>query len=177
VVLADQSLAFPDFRASERTFQLLSQVAGRAGRGERAGHVIFQTFQPRHPSILAAERHDYDGFYAAEVEERRGLLYAPFGRLVAARSDAPDERRAREAIDALAERAREQLEVKMRSVEVLGPAPAPIKRLRNRFRFRLLLRSADRRALRKVARAVAARVDEGFPSARAHVDVDPVSML
>ncbi|MEZ4337325.1 MAG: primosomal protein N', partial [Sandaracinaceae bacterium] len=177
VVLADQSLAFPDFRASERTFQLLSQVAGRAGRGDRPGHVIFQTFQPKHFAILAAERHDYEGFYQGELAERRGLAYAPFGRLVAVRVDAPDERRGREAIDALAERAREQLAVRTREVEVLGPAPAPIKRLRARFRFRMLLRGADRRALRRVARAVAARIDEGFSNARASVDVDPVSML
>ena len=177
VVLADQSLAFPDFRASERTFQLLSQVAGRAGRGDRPGHVIFQTFQPQHPAILAAERHDYDGFYRAELSDRQALGYAPFGRLVAVRSDAPDERRAREAIDRLAERARAQPAVQLGRVEVLGPTAAPIKKLRARYRFRMLLRSKDRRALRAVARAVAARIDEGLRSARAHVDVDPVSML
>jgi len=177
VVLADQSLAFPDFRASERTFQLLSQVAGRAGRGDRPGKVVFQTFQPHHPAILAAQQHDYERFYRTELEDRQLLRYAPFGRLVAVRCDAPDERRARSAIDLLAERAREQPAVKAKKVEVLGPAAAPIKKLRARYRFRMLLRSSDRRALRSVARAVAARIDEGLRTARAHVDVDPVSML
>ncbi len=177
VVLADQSLAFPDFRASERTFQLLSQVAGRAGRGEQPGRVIFQTFQPDHPAIRAAQRHDYAGFYEYELGDREALGYAPFGRLVAVRCDALDERKARSAIDLLAERARAHPAVRSQKVEVLGPASAPIKKLRARYRFRMLLRSADRRALRAVARAVAARIDEGMRTARAHVDVDPVSML
>ena len=177
VVLADQSLAFPDFRAAERTFQLLSQVAGRAGRGERPGRVIFQTFQPNHPSVACAERHDYEAFYRAELKERELLGYAPYGQLVAVRADATDERRAREAIERLAERARACAPVRAKEVDVLGPAPAPIARLRARYRFRMLLRAPSRRPLRAVARAVAARIDEGLGAARAHVDVDPVSML
>lgn len=177
VILADQSLAFPDFRASERTFQLLSQVAGRAGRGERSGSVVLQTFQPDHPAILAARAHDYDGFYRAEIEERRDVGYAPFGRLVAVRVDAGDERRAREACDRLAEHAYGHAAVRSGVVTLLGPAPAPIERLRGRFRFRLMLRSPDRRSLRAVANAIANRIDEGLGTARAHVDVDPVSML
>jgi len=177
VVLADQSLAFPDFRASERTFQLLSQVAGRAGRGERPGRVIFQTFQPKHPAILAAERHDYDAFYRAELEDRRDLGYAPFGRLVAVRCNAPDERRAREAMDRLAERAHQHPAVRDRRVQVLGPTPAPIKKLRTRYRFRMLLRGSDRRALRSVAHHVSLGIADAASTVRAHVDVDPVSML
>ncbi len=177
VILADQSLAFPDFRASERTFQLLSQVAGRAGRGEREGKVVLQTFQPTHPAIACAKHHDYGRFFQAELEARRELEYAPFGRLVAVRVDAGDERRAQEAADRLAERARAHPAARAGVVSILGPAPAPIARLRARFRFRLMLRSPQRRALRAVARALADRIDEGLGSARAHVDVDPVSML
>jgi primosomal protein N' (replication factor Y) len=177
VVLADQSLAFPDFRASERTFQLLSQVAGRAGRGEARGAVVFQTFQPGHPSIVQAQHHDYEAFYRAELEERRMLEYAPFGRLVAVRFDATVEGRAREAADRVAEHLRAHPAMRDRRVALLGPAPAPIARLRGRFRFRLMLRSADRRALRSVARAAADRIDQGLGNARAHVDVDPVAML
>ena len=177
VVLADQSLAFPDFRASERTFQLLSQVAGRAGRGDRPGRVVLQTFQPEHPAIVYAERHDYVGFYRAELEHRRELGYAPFGRLVAVRVDAGDEGRAREVASELARLASRHAAVRRELVAVLGPAPAPIARLRARFRFRFLLRGADRRALRAVARVIADRIDEGLGAARAHVDVDPVAML
>lgn len=177
VVLADQSLAFPDFRASERTFQLLSQVAGRAGRGDRPGSVVLQTFQPEHPAIVCARDHDYVRFFDIELEHRRELGYSPFGRLVAVRVDAGDEVRAREAAETLAEHVARHPAVRADVVQVLGPAPAPIARLRARFRFRLLLRSADRKALRAVARAIADRIDEGLGTARAHVDVDPVSML
>lgn len=177
VVLADQSLAFPDFRASERTFQLLSQVAGRAGRGERPGKVVLQTFQPEHPAIVCAEEHDYVGFYRTELVHRRELEYAPFGRLVAVRVDAADEARAQEAADGLARYVSRHPAVRDGRVQILGPAPAPIARLRARFRFRFLLRSADRRALRMVARAVVERIDAGLGGPRAHVDVDPVAML
>ncbi len=177
VVLADQSLAFPDFRAAERTFQLLSQVAGRAGRGDRPGSVVLQTFQPEHPSIVFAQQHDYLSFYRAELSHRRELGYSPFGRLVAVRVDAGDELRAKDAAADLANHARRHSAVRDGVVELLGPAAAPIARLRARWRFRMLLRSPDRRALRSVARALADRIDEGLGTARAHVDMDPVAML
>ncbi|HEY8430825.1 MAG TPA: primosomal protein N', partial [Sandaracinaceae bacterium] len=102
VVLADQSLAFPDFRAAERTFQLLSQVAGRAGRGDRPGEVVLQTFRPEEPAIAFARSHDYAAFYRRELESRREHGYPPFGRLVAVRVDAGDEGRARDAAAELA---------------------------------------------------------------------------
>ncbi len=177
VVLADQSLAFPDFRAAERTFQLLSQVAGRAGRGEQEGVVVLQTFQPEHMAILCARDHDYARFHRDELELRRELGYSPFGRLVAVRVDAGDEERAREAADELARHARKHPAIASGAVQLLGPAAAPIARIRARWRFRLMLRSADRPALRNVARRLADRIDEGLGSARAHVDVDPVAML
>ena len=177
VVLADQSLAFPDFRASERTFQLLSQVAGRAGRGAKRGAVVLQTFQPTHPAITLAQRHDYLAFYRSELPLRRELGYAPFSRLVAIRIDASDEGKARDAAVMLGELARQHTAVRAREVGVLGPAPAPIARLRGRWRFRLMLRSPDRKALRGVAILIADRIDAGLGSVRAHVDVDPVSML
>ncbi len=177
VVLADQSLAFPDFRASERTFQLLSQVAGRAGRGDRPGEVVLQTFRPEEAAIARARSHDYLAFYREELENRREHGYPPFGRLVAVRVDAADEAVVREASEELARVARRHAAVRRELVEVLGPAPAPIARLRSRFRYRLFLRGPDRRALRAVARALADRIDEGLGVARAHVDVDPVGML
>jgi primosomal protein N' (replication factor Y) len=177
VVLADQSLAFPDFRASERTFQLLSQVAGRAGRGDVPGRVVFQTFQPEHPAVRFAASHDYDGFYRWELEARRELMYSPFSRLVAVRVNAGDDQKAQARISMLAETARAQEAVQDGRVQLLGPAPAPISRLRGRFRHRFLLRSADRRALRSVAAQIAGRIDEGVAPARASVDIDPVSML
>ncbi len=174
VILADQALHFPDFRAAERTFQLLSQVAGRAGRGDRAGHVFFQAYQQDHPAIHFAARHDYEGFYQRELGTRRELGYVPFSHLVAVRVDAGDEGVARNVCDRLARRARA---VGGDAVHVLGPAPAPIARVRGRYRFRILLRAKERRALRRVAVDLAARIDDGVAPARAHIDVDPNSML
>ena len=175
VILADHSLGFPDFRASERTFQLLAQVAGRAGRGEREGKVYFQTFNPDAAAIRAAARHDYDAFFRAEAAARKEHLYPPFGHLIAVRLDDPDEGRGRDAIGRLASVARRRAADR---VEVLGPSPAPIGKLRTRYRFRFLLRSDDRRALRQVGGAVAHAIDEGLANpSRASVDVDPVSML
>ncbi len=177
VLLADQSLSFPDFRAAERTFQLLAQVSGRAGRGDRPGRVLLQTYQSDHYAVRFALHHDYLGFYREEIETRRELGYVPIARLVAVRADAGDETVARKIVKELAEVCERMPEVKERVVQVLGPAPAPIERLRGRHRMRFLLRSRSRAALRKVAQAVVQRIDEGVSPARAHVDVDPVSML
>jgi len=177
VILADQTLAFPDFRAHERTFQLLTQVAGRAGRGERPGRVFFQTFQPEHPSIVHACSHDYAGFCRWELQVRRELLFPPFARLAAIRVDAGDEEEARRACAQLADFARRHPLVLSEKVQVLGPAPAPIERLRGRYRFRFILRSAERGPLRKVAAALTKPLDEGVAPARASLDIDPYSML
>lgn len=177
VVLADQSLAFPDFRASERTFQLLSQVAGRAGRGERPGRVILQTYQPTQPAVAHARTHDFEGFCDQEMAERRAHRYPPFARLAALRVDATSDQAARRAIGALAAVAERHPEVREGRVDVLGPAPAPIARLRARYRHRLLLRSADRVALRRVARTLVTHMDGGIGPARASIDMDPVNML
>ncbi|GAB4213334.1 MAG: hypothetical protein OHK0013_37140 [Sandaracinaceae bacterium] len=177
VLLADQSLAFPDFRSAERTFQLLTQVAGRAGRGDKEGRVIFQTFQATQPAIHCAVRHDYHAFARDELAKRRELGYAPFGRLIAVRIDAPDEKLAERVADRLGDAARATSAVTEGHVEVLGPAPAPIARVRGRHRYRLLLKGKERKRLREAALAVLATIEEGIAPARASVDVDPVSML
>ena len=125
--------------------------------------------------IQAAARHDYEAFFRAESAARREHLYPPHGHLIAVRVDDPDERRATESIGRLATIARR---VATERVEILGPSPAPIGRLRTRYRFRFMLRSDDRRALRQVGAAVAHAIDEGVANpSRASVDVDPVSML
>jgi primosomal protein N' (replication factor Y) len=177
VLLADQSLAFPDFRAAERTFQLLTQVAGRAGRAETSGEVVLQTYQPDNAAILAAKDHSYDAFVRSELSSRKEGGYPPFGRLVAIRVDAVDRNVSESTAAMLADVASSQAVVRTGRVDVLGPAPAPIERLRNRFRHRVLLKSLERRALRAVAAAVLSRIEEGIGLARASVDVDPVSML
>ncbi|MGB8330568.1 MAG: primosomal protein N', partial [Polyangiales bacterium] len=174
VALADQSLAFPDFRASERTFQLLAQVAGRAGRADTPGEVVFQTFQPDHPAVRLAAAHDYQGFYDEEIAAREEVGYPPFGRLVSVRVHAGAEAEARGATQLLADAARQHQAVRDGAVQVLGPAPAPLQRLRGRYHYRLLLKSPDRKLLRNVAALLAARIDQGLAPAHATLDIDPL---
>jgi primosomal protein N' (replication factor Y) len=178
VLLADQSLNVPDFRAAERTFQLLVQVAGRAGRGDRPGRVIVQTLRPTHPSLVAAATHDYAGFIAGELARRRALGYPPFTRLVLVRLDGKAEAAVEQTAQALGDRLRTHARrLGLGDAAVLGPAPPAVERLRGRHRRQLLLRHADVRGLRALAR-VARAIDADGPSkgVRVLVDVDPVSM-
>jgi primosomal protein N' (replication factor Y) len=172
VLNADAGLSMPDYQASERTFQLLVQVAGRAGRGDTPGKVLIQTRSPEHPAIALALKHDVDGFVRYGLADRESLGYPPFSRLAMVRVSAVDEQVARQAIAELASTARHYAGGQ---VEILGPSPAPISRLRNHYRFRLVVRSKTRGPLRRVLEAVqSARVDRHV---RMVVDVDPVSML
>ena len=177
VVLADHGMGLPDFRASERTFQLLEQVAGRAGRGERPGRVIIQTFQPQHPAIGCARDHDYHRFVRAELEARRELDYPPFARLACVHvdgADAGDVRRAAEAAAKVAREAAGRAPDEL-SAGVLGPSEAPLSRLKGRTRWQLFLRARTPRALRTLVRH--AVTIETPRSVRLSVDVDPISML
>ncbi len=177
VLCADTGLDLPDFRASERTFQLLAQVAGRAGRGERAGRVIVQTYRPGASAVVAAAAHDYLQFYRAESQSRADLHYPPHGRLIVVRIDGPNEHAVAGAARKLAEAAEtanKHAEIGG-VVEILGPVPAPIERLRQKTRWQIWLRSTDRIALRRVARTVANQ--EPFTGVRVLLDVDPMSSL
>jgi primosomal protein N' (replication factor Y) len=176
VVHADAGLNFPDFRAAERTFQALTQVAGRAGRGERPGRVVVQTLQPAHYSLQAAATHDFARFADAELAGRRELGYPPFSRLILLRLEGPEatrvEQLARDAVRSLRERADGRF-------TVLGPTAAPLERLRQRYRFQLLVRGRNGSVLR---RAVAAALPDLRAAARTAdvrliVDVDPYNML
>jgi primosomal protein N' (replication factor Y) (superfamily II helicase) len=172
VLNADAGLSMPDFQASERTFQLLVQVAGRAGRGETLGKVLIQTKTPEHPAIALAVAHDVPGFVRYGLADRESLGYPPYSRLAMVRVSAIDERKARACIDEMARVARSLAQTQ---VEILGPSPAPISRLRNQYRFRFLARAKSRGPLRRVLLGVlAARIESGV---RLIVDIDPVSML
>jgi primosomal protein N' (replication factor Y) len=175
VLLADVALNMPDFRAAERAFQLLTQVAGRAGRGTRPGRVLVQTYRPAHHSLVAASSHDYTGFAPQELASRRELAYPPFARLVVLRFEGVEAEQTERAAMELAAFGRE-LE---RTVTVRGPAPAPLERLRNRYRWQLMLASPSVRALHQGVRLLLGHW-RGLRAARAVrliVDVDPVSML
>jgi primosomal protein N' (replication factor Y) len=177
VVNADAALSLPDFRAAERGFQLLVQVAGRAGRRDRPGRVLVQTRNPEHHAVRFAARHDVPGFLERELVDRGEVDYPPFTRLALVRVDAADEKVARAAAARLATTARATPEGEARRVDVLGPAAAPIARLRGRYRFRVLLRARDRGPLRAVLVAIFRARDALDRAVRVVVDVDPVAML
>jgi len=178
-VLADLSLNLPDFRAAERTFQLLSQVAGRAGRGNDPGRVIIQTYTPDHYVFQHVRSHDYKSFFAAEVEFRRALNYPPFSRLVHLRLEGPGaeeiENKAKGLANWLRAECRKQ-PAAYTGIEVLGPAPAPIARLRGRYRWQILLKGKKSPALLGLAGRAKMTVPRSN-RARLHVDVDPYNML
>jgi primosomal protein N' (replication factor Y) len=177
VLCADTGLDLPDFRSSERTFQLLAQVAGRAGRGDRAGRVIVQTYRPEAAAVVSAAGHDYESFFRAESQARAELAYPPHGRLIAVRIDGGKAHEvvatARQLAD-VAESVAQRPELGGH-VEIRGPVAAPLEKLRGRTRWQIWLRGTDRSALRKVARAVLSHQPAG--SVRVGLDVDPMSAL
>jgi primosomal protein N' (replication factor Y) len=176
VLLADTGLSLPDFRASERTFQLLTQVAGRAGRGERPGRVLIQSYRVDAVAVAAAREHDYRRFSDSELAAREELDYPPFGHLAAIRLDGPDGREVESEAARLAERARGMVPAD-RGVTVLGPSEAPLARLKGRTRWHMWLRARERRDLRAFLRALVPAGQARSGSVRLTVDVDPVSAL
>ena len=175
VILADTALALPDFRAAERTFQLLAQVAGRAGRGEDAGRVLIQTWNPTSPAIACAATHDYASFALRELEERRSAGWPPFSRLMAVRVEGSDDG-ARRTAEALATAARPALAAGD-GLSLLGPAPAALERLRGRARWHLVFRAPTREPLRLVHRLLAPVARRPPGGAEVRFDVDPHSMM
>jgi len=144
VVSADTSLNLPDFRAGERTFQLLSQVAGRAGRGPLGGHVIIQTFSPEHYAIKAAAKHDYASFYDKEIDYRRQLHNPPFTQLALLTYTHANDALCQREAERMRARLIEERDAKgMADLSLIGPAPAFIHRLRGRFRWQIILRGAE----------------------------------
>ncbi|MBI5125734.1 MAG: primosomal protein N', partial [Planctomycetes bacterium] len=190
VISADTILNLPDFRAVERTFQLLAQVAGRAGRGPKGGRVVVQTFNPRQYAILAAAAHDYEGFADRELEYRRELGYPPFGYMARIVLVGPKEERVKDRAQKLAEALRQvasapsPTKVTTSGVEVAGPAPAPIPRIKSQFRWQLSLRSPHSEAIKELLegrhppKADSRQASGGNTGGvRITIDIDPYSML
>ncbi len=174
VLCADTGLSLPDFRASEKTFQLLTQVAGRAGRGEKNGRVLIQSYRCDALAIRTAAQHDFDAFYAGEVRDRADLGYPPHGYLVAIRLDGANAsaviRQARRLSDAARKAGIAH------GVSVLGPAEAPLAKLKGKTRWHLWLQAPERNTLRATVRALLASNDPPV-GVRVAIDVDPVSAL
>ncbi len=171
VLLADLGLNLPDFRSSERTFQLLTQVAGRAGRSEKAGEVLVQTYNPRHHSLQFAQRHDATGFREQELNQRLQLRLPPFQSLVLITCSSPQEERAMQ----LAHEYAQQFQRFQGKLTLLGPLEAPLKKLRNRFRWQVLLKAEQGALLRHALRHAAA--PKPLKEELIQVDVDPVDLL
>jgi primosomal protein N' (replication factor Y) len=176
VIHADSALHFPDFRASEKTFQLVTQVAGRTGRGDRAGEVLVQTFSPEHPAIVAACNHDYLSFAEMEFEHRRPFGYPPFGRLARIIFRGV----VREVVEQFAESVVSSLRVESQrnggTVRVLGPALPPIPKLRGQYRYHAMLACPDAAALHVVLATVQSKVKPPEDTLYL-IDIDPIDML
>ena len=175
IVWADAGLGMPDYKAGERTFQLLAQVTGRAGRGEQPGRVIVQTHQPGHYSIAAARDHDYPRFFAKEIGLRKALGYPPFSRLINLVLDGEQEETVQARALALA--AKGKVLRRYKKTAILGPAPAPLARLRGRFRWQLLLKGPDLEELHALCLELEEEQARLAGAVHLSVDVDPENML
>jgi len=176
VVSVDVGLALPDFRAAERTFQLLTQVAGRAGRGDRPGRVIIQTYHPEHYSLVCAKEQDYEEFYRREIVFRRTMHYPPFAALINVLIHDKDQDRASGAASEFAKEVR--IAARDSGVRVLGPAPAPLSRLRNEYRFQVLIKAQSRTRAREALDVAMDRVVSAGHNPRSiSVEVDPMNLM
>jgi len=177
VILADTSLNLPDFRASERTFQLLLQVAGRAGRGERSGKVILQTYNPEHPAVIFSAGEDYESFAWRELALRREAGYPPFKHLALIRISGPREETTSQAASILKHTA-STVCLQPGPVQWIGPSPAPISRIKGRSRWQLLLKSSSRKELHRSTALIMEEARKKLPQrVILSVDIDPQSFL
>ncbi|HVT03716.1 MAG TPA: primosomal protein N' [Thermoanaerobaculia bacterium] len=174
VINADSILGYPDFRSAEKTFYLLTQVAGRAGRGELAGHVYIQSAFPNHYAIQHALRHDYNAFFHAEIEFRKRFRYPPFSTMIALLFRGEDALKVEQASTSAGEELEREVAA-IRDVRIQGPAPAPLARIKGVYRFQILVRSAQRQALRQAVEKVIRAFS--FRGVEMVVDVDPINIL
>ncbi|MGP8244706.1 MAG: primosomal protein N', partial [Bryobacteraceae bacterium] len=189
VVSADVGLGMPDFRAAERTFQLLTQVAGRAGRGNLPGIVLMQTLNPDHYAVRLAGAQDYPAFYAKEIVFRRAMHYPPFAAManVLVRAE-KKEMAMRMSADLgtvlapppapLGATQREEQVAGSRMLQVRGPAEAPVPRLKNEYRYQFLIKAASRKALNELLQKVRAfAAERKWPATALVIDVDPLTLM
>ena len=179
VVSTDSSLSMPDFRAPERLFQLLTQVAGRAGRGEGAGRVLIQTYRPGHESLVFACRHDFTGFFDYEIARRQESMYPPYARLARLIVESPSADKGEVASQRIGQILHCHVPAQF-DVDIMGPVEAPITRLHDRYRWHLLVKSTSSQALHQCLSSglkEARRQKAVAPLTRVSVDIDPLSFL
>jgi primosomal protein N' (replication factor Y) len=175
VVGCDHALGMPDFRASERVFQLLTQVSGRAGRGELPGKVIVQTYHPDHYAIEYASKHDFHAFVERELKYRRWMHYPPFNVLA---NVMIQSQHFEEAAGWAAKLGQWFQQTQLTGLRVLGPATAPISKIKRIYRFHLVMKAEKRQLLAKTLRAMLAHAEEaGIPRRNLIIDVDAVSLM
>ncbi|MEE9394725.1 MAG: primosomal protein N' [Planctomycetota bacterium] len=174
VVAGDSSLLLPDFRAAERTFQLMTQVSGRAGRGRKSGRVIIQTWTPDHYSFVTAARHDFPAFAAEELRHRREMMYPPFGKLLRIIVQALDESQVQKKAEKIAAKLHEGS--LFGAYEIRGPAPAPISFLKNLYRYHLVVRAEEDHHLEALFE-LAERDLRSDKKVQVLIDRDPTSMM
>ena len=179
VVGADLTLHMPDFRSAERTFQLVAQVAGRAGRGDLGGEVLVQTYSPDHYSIMYASRHDYINFYKHEMRIREALQYPPYTRLARVLFTGKDEEAVKKAAEGLSSiLARMTGKAEYGGIEILGPAAAPLPRIKDRYRHHLVVKSKSGKMLRALLKNMMDRVElKGKGGVNISVDIDPQNLM
>jgi primosomal protein N' (replication factor Y) len=175
VISADTALNMPDFRAAERTFQLITQVAGRGGRGETPGKVIIQTFNPDHYALRHAQNHDYKSFYTEEIDFRRALQYPPFGRIINLRLSSIKKDALIEEAQHLGKMAKKLSARHGNIAEIIGPAESPLAKIRGRFRWQMLIKGQDINVLHQIAREILQKSANNVVKITA--DVDPENFM
>jgi primosomal protein N' (replication factor Y) len=182
IICADLTLSFPDFRAGERTYQLLGQVSGRAGRGDRPGRVVLQTYNPTHFSILCAKEQDYAAFYQHEIGCREALRYPPFTRLIQIRITGKDQNLTRTTAQTLGESCQAQKRNgpdRFDGIDILGPIASPLARVADQYRWQILLKGTGSGSLHRFVQGLMSTESALFSQRRVniHLDVDPYQMV
>lgn len=175
IIDADSMLALPDFRAAERTFQLIVQAAGRAGRGDKLGEVVIQTYSPDNSIINWAAKQDYISFYFEELKQRKILNYPPFSSLLRIVVSSNNANKVLEKISLVAELINEITDAKEDYLQILGPAPCPIQKVRSQYRYQIIIKSHNRLLLKSIGQFILGEIN--FPNGKIDIDINPYSMM
>jgi primosomal protein N' (replication factor Y) len=173
VILADITLNLPDFRSGERAFQLFTQLAGRSGRGDVPGRALIQTYEPEHYVFEYVKNHDYKSFYECEIKLRKDLRYPPFSKLIRIILSFKTKDAAGKIVKSISNRIKK---IGVRDIELLGPAPAPIEKIRGRWRWHIIVKGVNSKTLRQTAAHVLGKVGK-IKEVKIDIDVDPINLM